>query len=211
MSEKGIIFTGESARLILAGKKTQTRRVVEGQNDDWQQVALAINPDIRAVNKDGMEYPLRGNGLYAIFLDYETEQYEYVKSKHKVGDTIYVKEAVAPLGSYPDCQNEQTVAYAYRADGERDGTRWHSPMLMPRNAARIFLRIKEVRCERLQGISAKDIKAEGVETGDQEAFAKLWDGINGKRGEGAYKWDEDPWVWVYTFERIPNGKGGEAK
>ena len=85
---------------------------------------------------------------------------------------------------------------------------------MPRDAARIFLRVLNVRVDLVQDISAKDIKAEGVipvesssvfvnEMKTKGLFVNLWDSIYAKRGAG---WDDNPWVWVVEFERIENYK-----
>jgi hypothetical protein len=82
---------------------------------------------------------------------------------------------------------------------------------MPKAAARMFLRVTDVRAERVQDISEADAIAEGCEVtrrktdGTIAAFARnnymvLWDKLNAKRNGGAYAWDKNPWVWVYTFE-----------
>jgi hypothetical protein len=91
---------------------------------------------------------------------------------------------------------------------------------MPKEAARIFLRVTDVRAERLQDISVVDVMAEGLpcdneinnpdqSTHDgikawnlayaQHLFRELWDSLNAARG---YGWETNPWVWVYEFERI---------
>ena len=82
---------------------------------------------------------------------------------------------------------------------------------MPRKAARIFLKVKNIRVERLQAITEQDAVAEGfVSTaktaGDdypglfaREQFAEYWDKLHAKRG---YRWDQNPWVWVIEFEKV---------
>lgn len=109
--------------------------------------------------------------------------------------------------------------------------KWRPSIFMPRAAARLFLRVTDVHVERLQDISDADALAEGIRgftkdgqlfkyaPADHEgagpiwpwvecprtpkaAFEKLWNSINAKRDGGRYAWGENPWVWVYTFERI---------
>jgi hypothetical protein len=86
--------------------------------------------------------------------------------------------------------------------------KWRPSIHMPRWASRITLRITDIRVERLQDISEDDARAEGVfepsepvETygprAGRVAFKMLWNHIN---GPGA--WDENPWVWVISFERV---------
>ena len=83
-------------------------------------------------------------------------------------------------------------------------TRWRSPVTMPREAARLFLRVKDVRVERVQDISEEDAKAEGVtainnsECGYRGAFRELWNTLNAKRG---FDWYTNSWVWVIEFEK----------
>jgi hypothetical protein len=95
--------------------------------------------------------------------------------------------------------------------------KYYHSIFMPRKAARIFLRVEDVRVERVQDISESDAQAEGVHSIDlfmlsqissqplsqkfsyKAAFYELWDSLNAKRW---YGWDMNPWVWVYTFASI---------
>ena len=118
--------------------------------------------------------------------------------------------------------------YCYAADysqkaleyQEKKGSRWFPSIHMPRVAARIFLHVTDVRAERVQDITVEDVIAEGLSADNeirnldpsthesirnwnlayaQHLFRELWDSLNAKRG---YGWDTNPWVWVYTLERI---------
>lgn len=150
----------------------------------------------------------------------------------KVGDILYVRETWGDYGGW-------TSNYVYRADYPLsakgywheeehvnwcDFPKWRSPVTMPREAARLFLRVTDVRVERVQEITDADAVREGVARGlgfnnveclaggcyngdfDQscalcdvpvEGFRQLWNARNTKRG---YGWDSNPWVWVIEFE-----------
>jgi hypothetical protein len=141
-------------------------------------------------------------------------------SKYRVGDILWVKETHAKA---------QDGGYIYRADSIFDGCgpgdfawKWKSSIHMPREAARIFLKVTDVRAERLQDISNIQAKYEGAEPLSalcqmpkyeracmlnckncnrdiyRESFQYLWDTLNAKRG---YSWESNPWVWVISFER----------
>lgn len=129
------------------------------------------------------------------------------ESRYQPGDLLWVKETWA--------YRTAGIGYIYRADGKTPQIdRWKSPIIMPKEAARLLLAVTRVRPERLQDISEADALAEGIDCRmdgtDREygfhndwwwhydnAFAHLWDSLNAKRG---YGWDTNPWVWVYTFE-----------
>jgi hypothetical protein len=170
-------------RAILAGTKTQTRRVCRAQHDNvWVE--------------DGVMYGYHDAGNDG-----------RVPSAYGVaGDTLWVRETFANIAI-----KGYDPTYFYRADGDelppRDAraadNRWRPSIFMPRAASRIDLRVTAVRVERLQDISEEDAIAEGVElelvhrSGGAVAFRDLWDSLNATRAP----WASNPWVWVITFER----------
>lgn len=99
---------------------------------------------------------------------------------------------------------EQETAFCSKHGN--DVLKWRSPRFMPREVARIFLEVKNVRIEKLQRITNEDAKAEGVTSIDPflrdlyiGAFHKLWDTLNARHG---YSWDSNPYVYVYEFMRV---------
>lgn len=217
---KGMIFTGESVRSILAGVKTQTRRVMNPQPDFTYD----------NVDEDGKFWVADDAG----------DWHEWYP--HRVGSVVYVKETWAPLRfdydhEYGHCDDywpatpAEVKSYQDRMAGTIDvyprygivysaewshehpqdrGFRWWSPLMMPRWAARIWLRIVAVRAERVQEISEADAIAEGTQMpmdqlpkpirqaafSERTIYARLFNHINGK---GA--WERNDFVWVYQFER----------
>lgn len=184
---KPILFSTEMVRAILDNRNTQTRRVIKPQPpDDWE-------PCI------------------------SDEKY---KPKYQVGDILWVQETWQ--FERLDLEREHTIVFR---DGEEitfifnDEERrekwfkyifksgWQSPYFMPKEAARIFLKVTDIRVERLQDISESDAIKEGVKmTQDErldfsykEGFSFLWDFINAKRERGIYVWERNPWVFVYDF------------
>jgi len=125
-----------------------------------------------------------------------------------VGDVLYVRET----------WSEWTGGYVYKAwsspfpqPGKASVMKWHPSIHMPKEAARIFLRVTDVRAERLQDITIEDIRKEGltsmaVHAGDTEIayeeWKLLWDSTIKKSDIPLYGWDANPWVWVIEFERI---------
>lgn len=76
---------------------------------------------------------------------------------------------------------------------------------MPKEAARLFLRVTGVRVERLQDIDDDGVVAEGLKIGDD--FDVLWDSTIKKDDLPLYGWDANPWVWVIEFERREKPEG----
>lgn len=186
MSEqsKPILFSTPMVQAILDGRKTMTRRVIkfpEGLTGS-HQVGEAGNP----------KNPLGLMWVCGI-----------KRPKYQPGDILWVRETWRVL----ECK------YVYRADDESpEGWHlnvWRPSIFMPREAARIFLRVTDVRVERLKEITEADAKKEGTrhtyynphvtEFSYKAGFAGLWDSINVKRG---YGWETNPWVFVYKFERV---------
>ena len=127
---------------------------------------------------------------------------------YRAGDILYVRET----------WSEWTGGYVYKAwsgpfpqPGKASVMKWHPSIHMPKEAARIFLRVTDVRAERLQDITIEDIRKEGltsmaVHAGDTEIayeeWKLLWDSTIKKLDIPLYGWDANPWVWVIEFERI---------
>ena len=121
---------------------------------------------------------------------------------HKVGDILYVRET----WNYQPVRKE----YYFKTDvAEADMLAWKPSIHMPKEAARIFLRVTGVRAERLQEITEADAKAEGVTVVTNNSgmmhrvnFKALWDSTIKKADIGSYSWAANPWVWVIEFERV---------
>lgn len=218
---KPILFNTEMVRAILEGRKTVTRRVVKPQPGSNGMVKMA----------EQSSYP----GYWA-YVDSE----RVIKPPYQSGDALYVRETWQFIPCI-DCRlnengrcNDLPVTYddgdsigegsfVYRADyPEIDRISWRPSIHMPREAARIFLRVTDVRVERLQAITEEDAKAEGVEKmypyTDPEkretafllsqngtfraGFSKIWDNTIKSADRATCDWEANPWVWVIAFERV---------
>lgn len=128
-----------------------------------------------------------------------------LKPPYQPGDILYVRETWSELSS----------GYEYKADGENidhlgNVIKWHPSIHMPKEAARIFLKVKDVRVELLQEITEKQSEDEGciydveycVGATARAHFKELWNSTIKKSDLDRYGWDVNPWVWVIEFERI---------
>ena len=194
---KPILFSTPMVKAILDGRKTQTRRVIKDKD---------------IINR----FDIDVDGKPIAYIDQATgDSYPPTAiAKYQVGDILWVRETWS---------KDENGEYVYRTNygtTEDDSFppsmfKWKPSIHMPREAARIFLRVTNVRVERLQEITPKDAWEEGCRIGNffpwekhipelqQQCrdilFKSLWDGLNAKRG---YGWDINPWVWVYEFERV---------
>ncbi|MBR4895805.1 MAG: hypothetical protein IKZ41_05210 [Clostridia bacterium] len=190
MSEKPILFNTEMVRAILDGRKTQTRRIIKKPPGEGSIVAYNRYYNILIVNN---------------IPDFSAPIEE--------GDVLWVRETWAAwsrtYGSFPKV--------IYKADENPrniSDIEWRPSIHMPRDLARIFLRVTGVRAERLQKISGSDCVAEGCdaemlsEVGEEftrGVFHGIWDSTIKKKDLPRCGWDANPWVWVYEFERIEGG------
>lgn len=196
MAIKPILFNTEMVRAILDGRKDATRRIVKGFIPDdavWGYTAFTPKGYISC----------RGT-----FADGYGEK--FFKLPCEPGDILYVRETwkKAPNGYY------------YYEDWQRndiaDVTKWKPSIHMPKEAARIWLKVTDVRVERLQEITSEQIYREGVEVeyphvlnGEEKryAFSRLWDSTIKKSDLDRYGWNASPWVWVIEFERCEKPEG----
>lgn len=132
------------------------------------------------------------------------------QSPYKKGNILYVRETWCK-GSLD--YNEEK--FYYKADNKIPHCQWCPSIHMPKEAARIFLRVKNVRTERLQDIDGYGILAEGVDNGNSNqtmgkrwenmqrmAFSEIWNSTVKKSDIEKYGWSANPWVWVIEFERV---------
>ena len=196
MAIKPILFNTEMVRAILDGRKTCTRRICKDANE-------YTVPDMDFYNADRRTYAVHN------FVDKEhTEQLSTAERTCPIctGDILYVRET----------WKEAPKGYYYYEDWQRndiaDITKWKPSIHMPKEAARIWLKVMNVRVERLQEISAESALAEGADKyihtngGLDEnmtitSFIGIWNSTIKKSDLDRYGWDANPYVWVISFER----------
>lgn len=200
MAIKPILFNTEMVRAILDGRKTCTRRVIElPENMDGVPVGKSGDSS----NPLGFMYP---GGIK--------------RPPYQPGDILYVRETWCALPVNEAGHMRGHSIYYYRADGDLrpEGWRgkWRPSIHMPKEAARIWLKVTNVRVERLQEITIDGIRNEGISSmavhaGDMEIALKewknLWNSTIKKTGLDSYGWEANPWVWVIEFERCEKPEG----
>ena len=207
---KPILFNTEMVQANLNGLKSATRRVAF-PNKDLRKFPCHDNPDA---------WWFRGRVYTNWDSAMRSPQGVLSLCRYKKGDILYVRETWCdPNGTgYPilyradmpmhwDAENtEMGIPVDLRAEDYK----WRPSIHMPKEAARLFLRVKNVRVERLQDIDSEGIRAEGLNTlavhvGDMEIslreFARLWDSTIKPADLRLYGWNANPWVWVIEYER----------
>lgn len=217
MAIKPILFKTEMVRAILDGRKTCTRRILKG----------AIPFDEKAEYWNVLK---KGEWSGPICVEYFMKQ----GSPYKPGDILYVRETW--------CLRFDGEKYFYKADKntsreekcllDYDDVRWHPSIHMPKEAARIWLKVMDVRVERLKDMTNNDALKEGAEgvrcdhagsgaygctdcmnTGWLEPpiveFVQIWDSTIKKSDIDRYGWNANPYVFVIEFERCdkPESEG----
>lgn len=235
MAIRPILFNTEMARAILDGRKSCTRRINKDAND-------YVVPDMDFYDSDKRTYAVHN------YADKEhTDKLSIAERTCPIcpGDILYVRET----------WTEECGKYYYRADYDSDyldpcetlsggypascrnhpgcdgcmatSTRihWHPSIHMPKEAARIWLKVTDVRVERLQEITEEQACMEGTDPWDEacyenngwhptfsdpdsggdpnmiDGFHKLWNSTIKKSDLDRYGWGANPWVWVIEFER----------
>lgn len=205
MPIKPILFnkqiSTEMVRAILDGRKSCTRRLVKPQPDEKHTFPLGFVTD--STEKKEV-------GCFGFGINEYGGSIQYAKPPYQPGDTLYVRETwmdYAGLTMYKaDCD-------IYRLDSLNfAGFVCHPSIHMPKGAARIWLKVTDVRVERLQEITAesaltegadKYIHANGTLNEDQTitSFIGIWNSTIKESDLDRYGWDANPYVWVISFER----------
>ncbi len=217
MSMKPILFNTDMVKAILDGRKSCTRRIVKSQ----QLVGLLPDKCKNGVPEEFLKEKKFMFKPYCNMTDIELINTAY-KAPYQLGDILYVRETWCGLPVNEAGHFRGHPIYYYRADGDLrpEGWRgaWHPSIHMPKEAARIWLKVTDVRVERLQEITTNQIEQEGVETeyphvlnGEEKkyAFQNVWNSTINKSNLDFYGWDANPWVWVIEFERCdkPESEG----
>lgn len=219
MTERPILFQGAMVRALLAGTKTQTRRMVKNVKHlpNWGSSSgrvggawLQGSPAALGLRERGDHWScvLEGDALRQMCTQQAYGWGAGAGCPYGVpGDRLWVRESHwwfkdehdPVTGYFPPKLTAHDVEY--RADGEKPGRVWRPSIHMPRWASRITLEVTDVRVERLQSISTSDAWAEGIPSSPDvdpvHQYHDLWESIN-----GAGSWDANPWVWAVSFKRI---------
>ena len=208
---KPILFNTNMVRAILEDRKTMTRRAVKLKYSNTHLEKFTSKCGTRLIEKQNEE-----PGVTTIKNPDRTTTHTllaYIEKTppYRPGDILYVREAFCLFDA--DHVNNG-VKYAYKADATPEserarkdfGYKWRPSIHMPREAARIFLRVTDVQVERLRSISDTQCMAEGVacpwNVDLPDAFAELWDSTIKPADRTLYGWAANPWVWIISFERI---------
>lgn len=207
MSMKQILFNTEMVRAILDGRKSCTRRIVKPQ----QLVGLLPDKCKNGVPEEFLKEKKLMFKPYCNMTDIELINTAY-KAPYQRGDILYVRETWCKgLERYIYRADYSDTEKFYR-DGKEIEMKWHPSLHMPKDAARIFLRVTNVRVERLQDITVEDALAEGMDkyirlNGELDensiitSFIGIWNSTIKKSDLDFYGWDANPYVWVIEFER----------
>lgn len=198
-----ILFNTDMVRAILDGRKTVTRRCVKPQH-----LKVLESPYHKAHQEVPDDVLLK----------------KLCEPPYQPGDILYVRET---WGDYRECQEGGCGYYMYRADYPDGATaylydegtvcdlpRWRPSLHMPKEAARIWLKVTDVRVERLQDMKPEDARKEGTKVKPEDCvgkfdyisellmlFSNLWNSTIKKSDLDRYGWDANPYVFVIEFER----------
>lgn len=188
-----ILFNIDMVRAILEGRKMVTRRIIK-----QDKINAVMNSPAR---KENPKIP-DANFINCL-----------VDAPYQRGDILYVRETwhkyEKRVGKGENTHMAEFYGYkASVANSEDASEKWRPSIHMPKEAARIWLQVTDVRAERLHNLTNRDAKKEGihVETDNsgiahRAAFMRLWNSTIRKLDVDRYGWNANPWVWVIEFER----------
>ena len=202
MAIKPILFNTEMVRAILDGRKSCTRRLVKTRRKD----------------ACGFYVTKKADGTFSGIYEYDENESMFdnpLMPPYQPGDILYVRETwhkyIKRVGEGKSCHLVEFYGYkASIANSEDADEPWKPSIHMPKEAARIWIKVTNVRVERLKEITIDGIRNEGlssmaVHAGDMEIameeWKNLWNSTIKKSDLDSYGWNANPWVWVIEFER----------
>lgn len=206
MTTKPILFNTQMVRAILDGRKSCTRRIVKPQ---WEEC-----PNCKYVHNEYI-YDNLAENVYCARCGYPLVPEK--RAPYQPGDILYVRETwcgwYLPLVGMHYCYratepdgNKRPTSPEYDCDVKKIS--WRPSIHMPKEAARIWLKVTDVRVEQLQDISGEDLIKEGIDFFQSNyvrvafnEFKNIWNSTIKKSDIDRYGWDASPWVWVIEFER----------
>lgn len=215
MAIKPILFNTEMVRAILDGRKRCTRRICKDANE-------YVVPDMDFYNAEKRTYAVHN------FADQEhTEQLSIAERTCPIcpGDILYVRETWYKSPSRYMYRANYSNTEQFYTDGKEVNIKWHPSIHMPKEAARIWLKVTDVRVEQLKEITEDGALREGAQgvicdhvalgehgctdcmnTGwlepPQVEFMQIWNSTIKKSDIDRYGWDANPYVFVIEFIRI---------
>lgn len=230
-----ILFNTGMVRAILDGRKTATRRAIRYKHSNTEmkmrtdkygtgliEIQKNIEGETFGRNPDGSSWQ-------------KLLPYIEKRPPYKAGDTLYVRETWNFVYEMDDFDQPiyETGGYVYYADDpmtfshwvdtdtgdHKDRMPWRPSIHMPKEAARIWLKVTGVRLERLNDMTLDDFLKEGVVIRPEafndpdnaywqakDIFTGIWDSTIRKPELKRYGWEANPWVWEIEFERCEKPK-----
>lgn len=188
---KGILFNTEMVKAILDNRKTVTRRVVKPQlcNDFKLHEGLCRNCGLHVLCN------------LCVVSSQKSQPYQ-------ADDVLYIRETFFKDGRRYLYKANYSAGEVFYQNGQVVNIKWKPAIHMPKEAARIFLRVTDVKVEKLQDITDGDLTrdfclCEYAIPIDRNGLAKsVWNSTIKKSDLDKYGWDANPYVWCISFERI---------
>jgi len=216
---RGINFIEEMYHQVIAGRKTMTRRA--SGLDMVNDTNIEMNSHVRSPD-DWFLCKSTELKYTFIFENKHTGTHEFCAPRYKVGEVLYLKE---PYIIEHLAKGVETINYTFEHNSYDEGIIFKNKLFMPASAARAFIRITGIRCERLLDISDEDCIAEGVRAKGifgcvnytksieygmevygmtpKDSFISLYRFANKIKPTAEIP---NLWVWVFSFQYLPDYK-----
>ncbi len=211
--ERPILFSGPMVRAILAGRKTQTRRVLNPQPKwvPYQHEEARKDSGFWGWQRTPNQFVDSSSGDFRSYSPYgQPGDRLWVRETWVLGRASFQERTDTPLAPAQRGGARAPVIFRANEIHNDEEFKWKPSIFMPRWASRITIEVTGIRVQRVQEITAKGACEEGIfDDGKYQieaplpypvaTFKHLWDSINSKRGFG---WEMNPWVWVVEFRKV---------